>query len=98
MKNVTMRDIGAALGVSTVTISKALGGKEGVTVDDAVKNVQKQLMYGTLPEEFADDPMQAVKENLFSVWYTNRQGAQSLLGVFGSVPWKISRLRKVFAV
>lgn len=35
MKNVTMRDIGAALGVSTVTISKALGGKEGVS--DAVR-------------------------------------------------------------
>lgn len=34
-KNVTMRDIGAALGVSTVTISKALGGKEGVS--DAVR-------------------------------------------------------------
>ena len=30
-KNVTMRDIGAALGVSTVTISKALNGKEGVS-------------------------------------------------------------------
>ena len=35
MKNVTMRDIGAALGVSTVTISKALSGKEGVS--DAVR-------------------------------------------------------------
>ena len=35
MKNVTMRDIGAALGVSTVTISKALGGKDGVS--DAVR-------------------------------------------------------------
>jgi len=34
-KGVTMRDIGAALGVSTVTISKALGGKEGVS--DAVR-------------------------------------------------------------
>ena len=34
-KRVTMRDIGAALGVSTVTISKALGGKEGVS--DAVR-------------------------------------------------------------
>ena len=34
-KNETMRDIGAALGVSTVTISKALGGKEGVS--DAVR-------------------------------------------------------------
>ena len=34
-KNVTMRDIGAVLGVSTVTISKALGGKEGVS--DAVR-------------------------------------------------------------
>lgn len=34
-KNVTMRDIGAALGVSTVTISKALNGKEGVS--DAVR-------------------------------------------------------------
>ena len=35
MKHVTMRDIGAALGVSTVTISKALSGKEGVS--DAVR-------------------------------------------------------------
>ena len=35
MKNVTMRDIGAALGVSTVTISKALSGKDGVS--DAVR-------------------------------------------------------------
>jgi len=34
-KGVTMREIGAALGVSTVTISKALGGKEGVS--DAVR-------------------------------------------------------------
>lgn len=35
MKNVTMRDIGARLGVSTVTISKALSGKDGVS--DAVR-------------------------------------------------------------
>ena len=35
MKHVTMRDIGATLGVSTVTISKALSGKEGVS--DAVR-------------------------------------------------------------
>ncbi|HIU15267.1 MAG TPA: LacI family DNA-binding transcriptional regulator [Candidatus Ventricola intestinavium] len=34
-KGVTMREIGAALGVSTVTISKALSGKEGVS--DAVR-------------------------------------------------------------
>ncbi len=34
-KKVTMSDIGAALGVSTVTISKALGGREGVS--DAVR-------------------------------------------------------------
>ena len=34
-KSVTMRDIGAALGVSTVTISKALSGKDGVS--DAVR-------------------------------------------------------------
>ena len=34
-KRVTMRDIGQALGVSTVTISKALGGREGVS--DAVR-------------------------------------------------------------
>lgn len=34
MKSVTMRDIGAALGVSTATISKAFGGKDGVS--DAV--------------------------------------------------------------
>ncbi len=34
-KNTTMRDIGAKLGVSTVTISKALNGKEGVS--DAVR-------------------------------------------------------------
>ncbi len=37
MKNrVTMSDIGAALGVSTVTVSKALGGREGVS--DAVRD------------------------------------------------------------
>lgn len=34
-KSTTMRDIGAKLGVSTVTISKALSGKEGVS--DAVR-------------------------------------------------------------
>lgn len=34
-KSVTMREIGAALGVSTVTISKALSGKDGVS--DAVR-------------------------------------------------------------
>ena len=47
MKNVTMRDIGAALGVSTVTISKALGGKEGVSdaVREKIIETAKQMGY-----------------------------------------------------
>lgn len=47
MKNVTMRDIGAALGVSTVTISKALSGKEGVSdaVREKIIETAKQMGY-----------------------------------------------------
>jgi len=47
VKNVTMRDIGAALGVSTVTISKALGGKEGVSdaVREKIIETAKQMGY-----------------------------------------------------
>ena len=47
MKKVTMRDIGAALGVSTVTISKALSGKEGVSdaVRDKIIETARQMGY-----------------------------------------------------
>ncbi|MCQ2458163.1 MAG: LacI family DNA-binding transcriptional regulator [Clostridia bacterium] len=47
MKNVTMRDIGARLGVSTVTISKALGGKDGVSdaVREKIIETAKQMGY-----------------------------------------------------
>ena len=47
MKNVTMRDIGAALGVSTVTISKALSGKDGVSdaVREKIIETAKQMGY-----------------------------------------------------
>ena len=46
-KNVTMRDIGAALGVSTVTISKALSGKDGVSesVRDKILETARQMGY-----------------------------------------------------
>lgn len=47
MKKVTMRDIGAALGVSTVTISKALSGKDGVSdaVRDRIIETARQMGY-----------------------------------------------------
>lgn len=47
MKNVTMRDIGAKLGVSTVTISKALSGKDGVSdvVREKIIETAKQMGY-----------------------------------------------------
>ena len=50
-KNVTMRDIGAALGVSTVTISKALNGKEGVSDEVRAKIVEmaRQMGYHYAP-------------------------------------------------
>ena len=51
MKNVTMRDIGAALGVSTVTISKALGGKEGVSgLGDKIKDALGGILGGKKDE------------------------------------------------
>lgn len=51
MKDVTMRDIGAALGVSTVTISKALGGKEGVSdaVREKIIETAKRMGYRYIP-------------------------------------------------
>ncbi len=46
-KNTTMRDIGAKLGVSTVTISKALSGKDGVSdaVREKIIETAKQMGY-----------------------------------------------------
>lgn len=46
-KRVTMRDIGAALGVSTVTISKALSGKDGVSdaVREKIIDTARQMGY-----------------------------------------------------
>ncbi|MGN0972486.1 MAG: LacI family DNA-binding transcriptional regulator [Aristaeellaceae bacterium] len=50
-KGVTMRDIGAALGVSTVTISKALSGKEGVSdaVREKIIKAAQQMGYHYMP-------------------------------------------------
>lgn len=50
-KGVTMREIGAALGVSTVTISKALGGKEGVSdaVREKIIKTAQQMGYHYVP-------------------------------------------------
>ena len=50
-KGVTMREIGAALGLSTVTISKALGGKEGVSdaVREKIIKTAQQMGYHYVP-------------------------------------------------
>lgn len=45
-KNVTMKDIAAAVGVSTVTVSKALSDKEGVSDEVREKIKQKAEMMG----------------------------------------------------
>ncbi len=67
-KSVTMRDIGAALGVSAVTISKALAGKEGVS--DAVREkiiktaqemgYQYQAQSGTAGDRERERPQEIV--------------------------------------
>ncbi|MGN1020495.1 MAG: LacI family DNA-binding transcriptional regulator [Aristaeellaceae bacterium] len=50
-KSVTMREIGAALGVSTVTISKALSGKDGVSdaVREKIIRTAQQMGYHYVP-------------------------------------------------
>ena len=50
-KGVTMREIGAALGVSTVTISKALSGKDGVSdaVREKIIKTAEQMGYHYVP-------------------------------------------------
>ena len=50
-KGVTMREIGAALGVSTVTISKALSGKDGVSdaVREKIIKTAQQMGYHYVP-------------------------------------------------
>ena len=50
-KSVTMREIGAALGVSTVTISKALSGKDGVSdaVRERIIKTAQQMGYHYVP-------------------------------------------------
>ena len=50
-KGVTMREIGAALGVSTVTISKALSGKDGVSdaVREKIIRTAQQMGYHYMP-------------------------------------------------
>ncbi len=47
-KKVTMSDIGAALGVSTVTVSKALGGREGVgdEMRERIIRAAREMGYG----------------------------------------------------
>ncbi|MBQ6564843.1 MAG: LacI family DNA-binding transcriptional regulator [Clostridiales bacterium] len=47
MKKVTMRDIGVAAGVSTVTVSKALGGKPGMSEEmrRRIMNIAKEMGY-----------------------------------------------------
>ena len=47
-KKVTMSDIGAALGVSTVTVSKALGGREGVgdELRERIIRTAREMGYG----------------------------------------------------
>ncbi|MBR6706705.1 MAG: LacI family DNA-binding transcriptional regulator [Clostridia bacterium] len=49
-KKVTMSDIGAALGVSTVTVSKALGGREGVgdEMRDRIRRTAREMGYGAV--------------------------------------------------
>lgn len=46
MKSVSMRDVGKALGVSAVTVSKALGGKDGVSESVRAQIVQKAKEMG----------------------------------------------------
>lgn len=46
-KNITMKDIAIKLGVSTVTVSKALSGKEGVSneVRELIKHTAEEMGY-----------------------------------------------------
>ena len=46
-KNITMKDIAKQLGVSTVTVSKALSGKEGVSRDvrELIKKTADEMGY-----------------------------------------------------
>ena len=50
-KTTTMRDIGARLGVSTVTISKALSGKDGVSdsVREKIIETAREMGYHYAP-------------------------------------------------
>ncbi len=61
-KGVTMREIGAALGVSTVTISKALGGKDGVSdaVREKIIKTAQQMGYHYVPPAAAKDRQDAI--------------------------------------
>ncbi|MBR4502849.1 MAG: LacI family DNA-binding transcriptional regulator [Clostridia bacterium] len=56
-KKVTMSDIGAALGVSTVTVSKALGGREGVgnEMRGRIIRTAREMGYGTARAQSASD-------------------------------------------
>ena len=56
-KKVTMSDIGAALGVSTVTVSKALGGREGVgdEMRSRIRRAAREMGYGPVRAQSAAD-------------------------------------------
>ncbi len=68
-KNTTMRDIGAKLGVSTVTISKALSGKEGVSdaVREKIIETARQMGY-----HYATSPLEPSEGAVIGILIADR--------------------------
>ncbi len=76
-KNITMRDIAVKMNISTVTVSKALSDKEGVSekLREEIKNVAEQMGYRK--NSLAKDMKEGITHNigiLISERYTQNDG------------------------
>ena len=99
-KKVTMSDIGAALGVSTVTVSKALGGREGVGEEmrGRIIRAAREMGYGPAraqgaPEDRADAAVVGIltcdrffaKGSFYASMYRELTGAILEEGMLGAL-------------